>query len=97
MRKMTFDEFDKLQEKYKRKGGLPPINHGITEHDMEVMEKNPEDFLDFAIYLLTLPAYKDFGDKSYRFMNADAADPTDIAFRLDTLIKDNIELYDEED
>ncbi len=70
--------------------------YGITEADMQRMEANPEKYLKYAMYLSTRPYYKDGGDDSFVFINADAMKPINVAFRLDELIDETIELYDAE-
>lgn len=96
MIKMTFDKYDEEMNRFEAMEDTSK-NHGITENEMIKMEKDPDKYLRYAMYLLTRAPYKEGGDDSFNFTNADAVTPSVIAYRLDALIEDNIDWVDSDE
>lgn len=96
MTKMTFDKFDEEMKRFEAMDDTSK-NHGITLDEMTKMESEPDKYLRYAMYLLTRAPYKNGGDDSFNFTNADAASPSAINYRLDALVQDNIDWVESDD
>lgn len=96
MIKMTFDKYDEEMRRFEAMEDTSK-NHGITENEMIKMEKDPDKYLRYAMYLLTRAPYKEGGDDNFNFTNVDAMLPSDVNYRLEAIIENAIEIVDSEE
>lgn len=89
---MTFDEYDKKYESFKE-FPLPQINYGFTKEDVEILKSNPNKYMDFMIYILSLPAYED-PDTPHNFINYDALPQKLLVKEINNIMKNALVLED---
>ena len=94
MIKMTFDEYDALEEKYE-KLDISKRSHiyGLTREDLLRMYESPEMFAKFAIY--EIEQYKKYKASGVVFENSDALDFDEVISELNNFLRENLELQEE--
>lgn len=89
MIKMTYDHFEELCQKFDEMPDLFDNNEGFSEHDLEVIQKDPVRFLPVIMYYLS----RDFPD-DHVFSNEDAIPASEAKLEFNNLLKKIIEFVD---
>lgn len=89
---MTFDEYTELDDKI---AALPKRNenYGLEEKDLTRIEAEPNRYYRYVMYLLNQPYYQ-VNAKEHKFDNKDSLPQKEVTTRLNTLIRDHVNITD---